>query len=326
MTANPDFAWWAAFLAVIIALLFLDLFVFHRKAHEVRPVEALGWSVFWIGLALLFNLFIYVEMGPEAAAQYFTAYIIEKSLSVDNLFVFAVILSYFRVPASLQHHVLFWGIVGAIVTRALFIGVGTWLIATFSWSTYLFGAILLYTGARMALGGETSVDIEANPLIRMVRRHLPMTSTYSGRRFLVRDAAGGFMVTPLLVVLLMVESTDIVFALDSIPAVFAVSSDPFIVFTSNIFAILGLRSLYFLLAAVIERFHLLRYGLAVVLVLTGGKMIAAGIGWHVETAISLAAIAAVLAGSVLFSLVFPQRPGSGAVPFIEGVAEPETAD
>jgi tellurite resistance protein TerC len=326
MSTTPDFTWWMAFLAVIIALLLLDLFVFHRKSHEVRPLEALGWSIFWISLALLFNVFVFIELGPDAATKFFTAYIVEESLSVDNLFVFAVIMSYFRVPASLQHHVLFWGIIGAIVTRALFIGVGTWLIGTFSWSTYLFGAILLYTGGRMAFGGEASVDIEANPLMRFMRRRLPMTLTYSGRRFVVRDAVGGVMVTPLLVVLLMVESTDIVFALDSIPAVFAVSSDPFIVFTSNIFAILGLRSLYFLLAAVIERFHLLRYGLALVLVFTGGKMVAAGLEWHVETGLSLAVIATALAGSVLLSLLFPQPSSDSAVTLIEGVAEPETAE
>jgi len=243
--------WWAAFIGLIVVLLVIDLGIFHRRAHEVSSREAAIWSVVWISLALGFNVFVYYEMGMEKATEFFTGYLIEKSLSVDNLFVFVLIFSYFNVPARYQHRILFWGIIGALIMRASLIFLGIFLIERFSWIIYVFGAFLVYTGVRMAIEEETTVEIEANPVIGILRRWFPVSDRYHDQHFFVREG-GRTIVTPMLVVLLLIESTDLVFALDSIPAIFAVTKDPFIVYTSNIFAILGLRALYFLLANVIN--------------------------------------------------------------------------
>jgi tellurite resistance protein TerC len=305
VNGDPGIWWWVGFNALVLGLLMLDLFVFHRQAHEVKPKEAAGWSAFWVALSLLFNLFVYLHFGKAAGVEFLTGYLIEKSLSVDNLFIFVMIFSYFRVPARYQHRVLFWGIIGALILRSFLIGVGAYLIAQFTWMIYVFGAFLVYTGIRMSLEKETAIEVEANPLIRMLRKVLPLTNRYHDQHFLFHEA-GRWVATPLLVVLVMVESTDVIFALDSIPAIFAVTKDPFIVYTSNIFAILGLRALYFLLANVIDRFHLLKYGLSVVLTYIGVKMIITMFGIHIDTLISLGVVAVVLTASVVLSLLFPQ--------------------
>ncbi len=298
--------WWVGFNALVLVLLALDLFVFHKEAHEVKPKEAALWSVFWVVLSLLFNLFIYFEFGRDRAVEFFTGYLIEKSLSVDNLFVFVLIFSYFKVPASFQHRILFWGILGALVMRAALISVGSILISQFAWMIYVFGAFLIFTGIRMAFEKEGSIEVEANPLIRLVRRWFPITHEYDGHKFFTRVGART-MGTPLLIVLLMVESTDVIFALDSIPAIFAITKEPFIVYTSNIFAILGLRALYFLLANVIDKFHFLKYGLAVVLTFIGAKMVVTAFDIHIPTGISLVVVAVILLASVALSLLFPQE-------------------
>ncbi len=298
--------WWVGFNALVILLLVVDLGVFHREAHEVKPKEATLWSIVWISLALLFNLFIYFEFGPQAATEFLTGYLIEKSLSVDNLFVFVLIFSYFKVPARYQHRILFWGIIGALIMRASLILIGAFLLERFAWIMYIFGAFLVYTGIRMAVEKETTVEIEANPLIKLLRRWFPVTNTYHDQKFIVRES-GRIVVTPMLVVLLLIESTDLVFALDSIPAIFAVTTDSFIVYTSNIFAILGLRALYFLLANVINKFHYLKYGLAIVLTFIGVKMMIADL-YHIDTIVSLGVVILVLTGSIVGSLIWPQKP------------------
>jgi len=297
--------WWVGFNALVLILLVVDLGIFHREAHEVKPKEAAIWSGVWITLALLFNLFIYYEFGSQAATEYLTGYLIEKSLSVDNLFVFVLVFSYFQVPARYQHRILFWGIIGALIMRALLIGTGAFLLERFAWIIYIFGAFLIYTGIKMAFQKEGAIDIEQNPMIKLMRRWFPVTNTYHDQKFFIRQA-GKIVVTPMFIVLMLIESTDLVFALDSIPAIFAVTRDPFIVYTSNIFAILGLRSLYFLLANVVDKFHLLKYGLAVVLTFIGVKMVIAE-WYHIDTIISLLIVALVLTASVVGSLIWPQK-------------------
>jgi len=301
--------WWVGFNALVLLLLVVDLGVFHREAHEVRPREAMTWSIVWITLALLFNLFVYLEFGSQAATEFLTGYLIEKSLSVDNLFVFVLIFGYFKVPARYQHRILFWGIVGALIMRAALILLGAFLLERFVWIVYVFGAFLIYTGIRMALEKETTVEVEANPLIRLLRRWFPVTSAYHGQKFFVRDM-GRIAVTPMFVVLVLIESTDLVFALDSIPAIFAVTKDSFIVYTSNIFAILGLRALYFLLANVIDKFHFLKYGLAIVLSFIGAKMVISEF-YHIDTMISLAVVAVLLTASIVASLIWPEKEKKG---------------
>ena len=297
--------WWVGFNALVLLLLVVDLGVFHREAHEVKPKEAMTWSAVWISLALLFNVFVYFEFGEKAALDFFTGYLIEKSLSVDNLFVFVLIFSYFNVPARYQHRILFWGIVGALLMRASLIFLGSYLITQFAWIMYVFGAFLVYTGVRMAFEKETTIEIEANPLIKFMRRFFPVTNQYHDQKFILKKE-GKWVVTPMLVVLVLIESTDLVFALDSIPAIFAVTNDTFIVYTSNIFAILGLRALYFLLANVVNKFHFLKYGLAIVLSFIGVKMIIAD-WYHIDTRISLVVVALVLIGSVVASLLWPEE-------------------
>ncbi len=296
---------WIGFHVFIFAMLALDLGVFHRKAHTVSIKEALAWTIVWITLAMIFNAGVYFFSGPEPALQFLTGYLIEESLSVDNIFVFVLLFTYFSVPAAYQHRVLFWGILGALVLRGMMIALGVVLLETFHWIIYLFGAFLIFTGIRMALHKETEVHPERNPLLRLVRRIVPVTHDYERDRFLVRRA-GQVLVTPLLLVLLVVETTDLIFALDSIPAVFAVTKNPFIVYTSNIFAILGLRSLYFVFANAMGKFHYLQLGLAVVLSFVGAKMILTGI-YHIPTALSLAVIAVVLATAVVASIVRARR-------------------
>jgi tellurite resistance protein TerC len=296
---------WIGFNLFVLAMLALDLGVFHRKAHAVSIKEAAIWSVVWITLAMAFNAGVYFFRGPEPALQFFTGYLIEKSLSVDNIFVFALLFSYFNVPAASQHRVLFWGILGALVMRGLLIVLGASLLDAFHWIIYLFGAFLIFTGIRMAFHKEMELHPERNPLLRLVRRVVPVTNEYERDRFIVRRA-GQVLVTPLLLVLLVVETTDLIFAVDSIPAIFAVTRDPFIVYTSNVFAILGLRSLYFVFANVMDKFYYLKLGLAVVLSYVGVKMILTDI-YHIPTALSLAVIAVVLAVAVVASIVRARR-------------------
>ena len=314
---------WVGFNLFVLAMLALDLGVFHRKAHAVSLKEATVWSVVWISLAMLFNVGIYLfwdTLAPssaysngDAALAFFTGYLIEKSLSVDNIFVFVLIFTYFSVPPQYQHRVLFWGILGALVMRAALILVGAALIKEFHWIIWIFGAFLIFTGVKMAFHKNEEVHPENNPLIRLFRRIMPVTAEYQGSRFFVRQA-GKLMATPLFLVLLMVESTDLVFAVDSIPAIFAVSQDPLIVYTSNVFAILGLRSLYFLLAGVMDKFYYLKLGLSVVLTFVGVKMLMpdlslllTGVSYKIPTAVSLGVVAGILAVAVVASLLRARR-------------------
>lgn len=310
---------WLAFNALVLVLLALDLGVFHRKAHAVSVREAGIWSAVWVALSLLFCLGVYRYAGPQAGTEWLTGYLIEKSLSVDNIFVFVLIFTAFRVPAAFQHRVLFWGILGALIMRALMILGGVLLLERFGWVIYVFGALLIVTGLRMAFESEKEIDVEAGLGVRIARRLFPVTPTYHGARFFVREQ-GALAATPLFVALVVVEVTDLIFAIDSIPAIFAVTRDPFIVYTSNVFAILGLRSLYFLLAGVVDRFHLLKYGLAAILVFVGGKMIASDL-YHVPTALSLGFIATALIISVVASLLMPPHPVVPDDDVLEMIAE-----
>jgi tellurite resistance protein TerC len=300
---------WVLFNIGILVLLALDLGVFNRRSHTVSVKEGALWSVFWVALALLFNAGVYLFMGPQPALEFLTGYLVEKSLSVDNIFVIVTIFSYFGVPSQYQHRVLFWGILGALVMRGLFIGVGAVLLAKFHWVIYLLGALLVLTGVRMAAREEKPFDAEHNPVVRLARRLMPVTSGYRGMHFLVREG-GRTAITPLLLALLVVEFTDLLFAIDSIPAVFAVTRDPFIVFTSNVFAILGLRSLYFVLAGAVTRLHLLRFGLAAILVFVGVKMLIADI-YAIPVLVSLGVIAGLLGVTVVLSLKTQPRAAGG---------------
>jgi len=300
-------ALWIGFTVFVLAMLALDLGVFHRNAHAIKMREALAWSVVWIGLAFLFNAGVYFWFGPERALEFLTGYLIEKALSVDNLFVFLVLFSYFAVPPRLQHRVLFWGIVGALIMRAGFIIAGAALLRQFHWVIYVFGAFLVFTGIKLLAARESDkMHPERNIVLRLFRRIVPCVPDYRGTRFSVREA-GRRYATPLLMVLVVIEATDIVFAVDSIPAIFAVTSDPFIVFTSNIFAILGLRALYFMLAGMIGKFRFLKVGLGLVLAFVGAKMLVIDL-IRVPIAVSLGVVAALLSLSVLASLLFPAQP------------------
>lgn len=300
---------WIGFNLLIIALLLLDLLVFHKEAHEVTMREAALFSAFWVAVGLAFAGVLFFWQGGPAAVTYLTGYVIEKSLSVDNLFVFVVVFSYFGVPAAYQHRVLFWGIIGVLIMRGMMIFAGAALLARFEWLTYLFGAFLIFTGIRMAFHDETDVHPEKNAAVRIARKILPVTAEYHDARLFVRDA-GRLMATPLFLVLIVVETTDLVFALDSIPAIFAITRDTFLVYTSNVFAILGLRSLYFLLAGVVHKFRFLKYGLSTVLVYVGLKM-ALHSYIHIPIPVSLAVIALVIGASVALSMLIPvARPKS----------------
>lgn len=296
---------WIAFLAFVILLLALDLGVFHRKSHEVKIKEALIWSAVWIGLALVFNYFVYVYMGKVKALEFLTGYLIEKSLSVDNLFVFIMLFSYFNVEPKYQHKVLFWGILGALVMRAIFIFAGVALLNSFHWLIYIFGGFLIFTGIKMLSPGENQVDPDKNPLVKLFRKFFPVTPEMHGSRFFVRQNKKLFA-TPLFIVLLIVEFTDLIFAVDSIPAILAISNDTFIIFTSNVFAILGLRALYFALAGITQYFVYLKYGLAAILAFVGTKMVISGY-YKFPITWSLLIIFGILIVSVLASLLWPAK-------------------
>jgi tellurite resistance protein TerC len=300
---------WGAFNLFVIVMLALDLGVFHRRAHEVRIREALFWSGFWIALSLLFNLGVYFERGSETALEFLTGYLLEKSLSVDNIFVFLMIFTYFRVPYLHQHKVLFWGILGALIMRALFILMGVTLIQKFHWVIYVMGGFLIITGIKMATQKDKEINPERNPVLRLFRRLMPVTENYEVGRFFVRRGRRLFA-TPLFIVVLVVETTDVIFAVDSIPAILAITQDPFIVYTSNVFAILGLRALYFALAGIMQLFHYLPYGLSLILVFVGIKMLLVDI-YKIPIGVALGTVAAVLAISVIASIVFP--PASKAM-------------
>ncbi len=297
---------WIGFNGFVLLMLCIDLGVFHRKAHIVSVKEALSWTTAWISLALVFNLGVWHYLGQQKALEFFTGYVIEYSLSVDNMFVFALLFSYFSVPALYQHKVLFWGILGALVMRAVMILIGAALIAKFAWIIYVFGAFLVLTGIKMIFKKEEEIHPERNPVVRLFKRFMPVTSEYRADNFFVREK-GILMATPLFVVLLLVEFTDLIFAVDSIPAIFAVTTDPFIVYTSNVFAILGLRSLYFALSGVMDKFHYLKIGLGVVLTFVGVKMLLAHTPWKIDTLVSLGVIVMVLAGAVAASWLWPKK-------------------
>jgi tellurite resistance protein TerC len=297
---------WLAFTAFVIGLLLLDLLVFNRKAHEIKLREALGWSAFWVALSLCFNLLVYRTMGHQAGMQWLAGYLVEKALSVDNLFVFLLIFNYFKVPAQYQHRILFWGVLGALVLRAVFILVGGALLAKFHFLLYFLGAFLVYTGIRMGASGEqVEIDPDSNPVVRFLARHLPITRQLDGGRFFVRREGLRFA-TPLLVVLVMVETTDVVFAVDSIPAILAITRDTFVVFTSNVFALLGLRAMYFALASMMRLFHYLHYGLSLILVFIGAKILLENVV-PISMPLALGVVGSLLLLSVLASLVWPKK-------------------
>lgn len=309
---------WGGFVVFVLAMLAVDMFALGGKgAHRVSVREALGWSAVWVALALAFNavLWWYLDqnMGREVAntkaLEFLSGYLIEKSLSVDNIFVFLMVFSYFAVPAEYQRRVLLYGVIGALVMRAVMILLGVWLVTQFSWVLYLFGVFLLITGVKMLIFADHEPDLDKNPILRWLRGHLRITEGYEGERFFtVRN--GVRYVTPLFLVLVLIEATDLVFAVDSIPAIFAITTDPFIVFTSNIFAIMGLRALYFLLADMAERFHLLKYGLALVLIFVGAKMLAA-YWFHLPVQYSLLIVGSIIGGSIWLSLKLSRPAKAG---------------
>ena len=304
-----QFGLWALFALFILGMLAIDLGVLNRKAHVVSLKEAARWSVVVVTMAAIFNAWLFHTRGSEAGLEFLAGYLIELALSVDNVFVFILIFTYFRVPPAYHHRVLFWGIFGALLMRGAMIGAGWYLIEHFHWITYVFGAFLVLTGIRMATQGEMSIEPDSNPVFRMVRRVIPIAADYDGKRFFTRQQHGKttrLLATPLLVVLIMIETTDLVFAVDSIPAIFAVTLDPFIVFTSNVFAILGLRSMYFLLGGIIDKFHLLKLGLALVLTFVGVKMLVAFFHIEIPIAISLLIVGSTLLLSVVASLIVPK--------------------
>ena len=310
---------YVGFTALVLVLLAVDLGVLNRKAHVVSVREAGLFASLTVVLAMAFAGAIWLGYlpvegvaGQRDALEFLTGYLIELALSVDNIFVFVLIFAYFRVPPKYQHRVLFWGVLGALVMRGIMIAAGAMLIARFEWIIYVFGAFLVYTGFKMATQDEMDIEPEANPALKLIRRFFPVTSAYHEQHFFVHETIGGRLrraATPLFVVLVMVETTDLIFAVDSIPAIFAVTRDPFLVYTSNVFAILCLRSLYFLLAGVIDKFHYLKLGLSVVLVFIGAKMLATALHFHLPVAISLGIVAGVLTTSVVASLLFPRKAG-----------------
>ncbi|RME97134.1 MAG: TerC family protein [Chloroflexi bacterium] len=318
---NHEFLLWVVFNIFVIVLLVVDLKIFHRESHEVSIKEALLWTVFWIALALLFNVGIYFWAGTEPALEYLTGYLIEKSLSMDNLFVFLMIFSYFGVAPRYQHNVLFWGILGALIMRTLFIMAGITLITRFHWVIFVFGAFLVYTGIKLAFQQDEDIDPEKNPVLKLVRRFVPVTPNYIEQKFFVKQA-GRWLATPLFVVLVVIETTDVIFALDSIPAILAITTDPFIVYSSNVFAILGLRALYFALAGIMRMFHYLHYGLSLILVFVGAKMLLSDF-IHIRPLWALGVIGSILLISILASVLFapPETPESSST---ETDTEPRT--
>ena len=312
---SQQYILWSVFGVLVIGLLFLDLCVFHKRAHIVRLKEALLFSCVWIAIALIFNIFVYYELGHEKALEFLTGYLIEKSLSVDNLFVFVAIFAYFGIASIYHHRILFWGIVGAIVMRAIFIASGIALINKFHWIIYVFGAFLVITGIKMLFFKEREIHPDRNFFVRALKKFVPIQTKYDGGSFLIRQN-GKIFATPLLVVIIVVETTDVMFAVDSIPAIFAVTNDPFIVYTSNIFAILGLRSLYFLLADIMGRFAYLKIGLSFVLAFVGVKMLMVDF-YKIPITIALGVVAAILGSSIVISLV--RKPtNSPTLPITKG--------
>jgi len=294
---------WIFFNVFALLMLAVDLGIFHRNAHEVKVKEALIWTFVWIFLALVFNMIIFFWRGRQQALEFFTGYLVEKALSVDNIFVFIMIFSYFQVKPVYQHRVLFWGIIGALIMRAIFIFAGVALIEKFHFTIYIFGAFLVYTGYKMFFHSNAKIDPEKNPAIIFFKKFMPVTSVIRDEKFFTK-VDGKRFATPLLLVLILIETTDLIFAVDSIPAILAITQDQFIVYTSNVFAILGLRSLYFALAGIVHRFWLLSYGLAVVLVFVGAKMLLIDV-YKIKIEWSLVVIAAILTASVVLSLIIP---------------------
>jgi tellurite resistance protein TerC len=299
---------WLGFVTFAVAMLALDLLVLNRKAHLISFREAVGWTAMWVGLALLFNLGIYFRFGSSRALEFFTAYLVEYSLSVDNLFVFLLVFSFFQVPKSYEHKVLFWGILGALVMRAAFILAGVTLIEKIHWVIYIFGAFLVIVGIRMFFSGKEQIDLEKNPVLRLSKRIFPATLEFDGGNFFSRKT-GRRLATPLLITALVIETMDVVFAIDSIPAVLSITLNAFIAYTSNVFAILGLRSLFFALSKIMGMFKYLKYGLSVILVFIGAKMLAADY-FKIPTSIALAFVAAILAVSVIASIL-QSKPAPG---------------
>jgi len=304
-----ELTFWVLFNIFVAAMLVLDLGVFHRRARAMRFGEAIGWSLMWMVLAAIFAVLVFWWRGRTPALEFVTGYLVEESLSVDNLFLFLVIFRYFRVPGIYQHKVLFWGIVGALITRGIFIIAGVSLIRSFHWLIYLFGAFLIYTGVGLVKRQVAEVHPEKNPVLRLFRRWMPVTPDFVDGKFFVRNE--GVYATPLFIVLLVVETTDVVFAADSIPAILGITLDPFIVYTSNVFAILGLRSIYFTLAGMMETFHYLHYGLSAILMFIGAKMLVSSY-YSLPTHVALGVVAGVLAISVAASVIFPAKKKPGA--------------
>jgi len=302
---------WIGFAAFVIIMMSLDLGVFNRRPHEIKFKEALAWSIVWFLLAIIFNVGVYIWRGHQPAIEFATAYLIEESLSVDNLFVFLLIFTYFKVPSHYQHSVLFWGIIGVMVLRGIFIALGIALLNRFEWIIYIFGGMLIITAIKLALEKDKEIEFEKNIVLKLFRRFVPISQTYEGAAYWVRKN-GRLMATPLLVILVLVDITDVIFAVDSIPAVLAISKDPFIVYTSNTFAILGLRSLYFVLAHIMGLFHHLHYGLAVILAFIGIKMLLTDI-YHIPTGISLLFTLVTLTFSIVASLIWPAKEKHAAV-------------
>ncbi len=305
MTVDPLWLW-GGFTLFVLAMMALDLGVFHRKAHVVGFKEALGWTGVWVTLAMIFNAGVWYFSGPQKALEFFTGYLIEYSLSADNVFIFALIFSYFAVPPQWQHKVLFWGILGALVMRVIMIFAGVALISRFHWILYIFGVFLIFTGLKMIFKKDEEVHPEHNPIVRWFRRLVPVSSGHHEDKLVVR-VNGRLMATPLMVVLVCVEVTDVIFAVDSIPAIFAVTLDPFIIYTSNVFAIMGLRSLYFVLGGMMGMFHYLKLGLGGVLSFIGVKMLLGHTAWKIDTLPALVVVAAILAASIVASLVHARR-------------------
>lgn len=304
MLVTPSIWFWVGFNAFVLAMLALDLGVFHRKEHAPSLKESLIWICVWVGLAMIFNVGIYIYMGQDKALEFLTGYLIEESLSADNIFVFVLLFSFFRVPLVYQHRVLFWGIIGALVMRGAMIAAGSILLERFSWIIYIFGAFLIFTGIRMAFHDDNDVDPEKNIVLRLARRLFPVANDHKGKEFIIRRN-GKLFITPLLLVLVVVETTDLIFAVDSIPAIFSITQDPFIIYTSNVFAILGLRSLYFLLANVVDKFYYLRFALAVILTFVGVKMVLPFFfhDLHVPIWLSLTVISATLIIAIIASVI-----------------------
>ncbi len=303
---TTEIYFWIAFIAFVILMLAIDLGIFHRKTHAVSFKESLAWTVVWVGLAMLFSALVYFWKGPEKSIEFLTGYIIELSLSVDNLFVFILIFSYFHVPHQYQHKVLFWGILGALVMRVIFIFAGVALITKFHWIIYVFGAIIIFSGIKMLFQKDKKIEPERNPLIRLVKKMLPVTNEYHGDKFFVKIQNGVLAATPLFIVLVFVEITDLIFAVDSIPAILAITTDTFIVFTSNVFAILGLRSLYFALAGMINMFRFLHIGLSFILIFIGLKMVVSDF-YKIPIEYALVTVVSILLASIAASLISKKK-------------------